>query len=233
MNEARVMNDVRVLLKSLELQAKNIELYLVALTHSSANADKLYTHSDYERLEFLGDSVVSFASADLIYKLHPEMDQGLMSKLRSYLVCSKSLAHYSREIGLQDYVTVGNSVSKDQLMKSDKILEDVFESFVGAIYLDLGLEVAYDFVKRFLYDDIENTGIDELSDPKTRLQEDIQAEFRDSVKYKVIDEQGPPHDRTFKVEVSFNGVVLGVGVGKSKKAAEEAAAKDALSKRAF
>ena len=227
------MKDVKDLLNSLSIKAKNIEYYLVALTHSSANADRSYTHSDYERLEFLGDSVVSFVSADLIYKLHPEMDQGLMSKLRSYLVCSKSLANYSRSMNLQDYVTVGNSVSKEQLLNSDKILEDVFESFVGAIYLDLGLEVAYKFVESYLYDDIENTGIDALIDPKTRLQEDIQAEFRDSVKYKVIDEQGPPHDRTFTVQVSFNDVVLGTGVGKSKKAAEEAAAKDALSKRVF
>jgi len=225
------MKDIRDLLKSLNLEAHNIDLYLIALTHSSANVDRPNAHSDYERLEFLGDSVVSFVSADLIYRLHPEMDQGLMSKLRSYLVCSKSLAHYSRSISLHEYVTVGNSVSKEQLMKSDKILEDVFESFVGAIYLDLGLEVAYEFVKRYLYDDIENTGIDELSDPKTRLQEEIQAEYRDSVKYKVIDEVGPPHDRTFTVQVSFNDVVLGVGTGKSKKAAEEAAAKDALSKK--
>lgn len=225
------MNDVRDLLKKLGIEAKNIDYYLVALTHSSANVDKYINHSDYERLEFLGDSVVSFVSADLIYKLHPEMDQGLMTKLRSYLVCSKSLAHYSRSIGLNEYVTVGNSITPDQLLHSDKILEDVFESFIGAIFLDLGLEKAYEVVERFLYDDIKNTGIDALIDPKTRLQEDIQAEFRDSVKYKVIDEFGPPHDRTFTVQVSFNDVVLGVGSGKSKKAAEEAAAKDALSKR--
>lgn len=225
------MSNLNELFERLKIQPNDLSLYEMALTHSSCNNDSNSKSRDYERLEFIGDSVIGFVSADLIYKLHEEMDQGLMSKLRSYLVCSKSLAHYSREIGLVNFIKVGHSISFDQLTKSDKILEDVFESFMGAIYLDLGFEIVYRVVKDFLYDAIEKTGIDEIVDPKTRLQEEIQAEYRDAVKYVVINESGPAHDRSFEVAVLFNGITLGKGFGKSKKQAEEAAAKDALSKR--
>ena len=225
------MNDIRELLESLHLKWNNLQLYETALTHSSCNNDKNEDIEDYERLEYIGDSVIGFVSADLIFKTHDEMDQGLMSKLRSYLVCSRSLASYSRSIGLDKYIRTGHSISRAQLEKSDKILEDVFEALTGAIYLDLGIETAYQFVKSFLFEDIKNTGIDEIVDAKTRLQEEFQSEFREAVQYILIDERGPAHDRTFEVEVRFNGLLLGRGIGKSKKQAEEAAAADALSKR--
>ena len=212
---------------------KNNDLYLLALTHPSCNSENNTKHQDYEKLEFVGDSVVGFVSADLIYKHHPEMDQGLMSKLRSYLVRSKSLANYSRKYNFHEYIRIGHSISRDQLYHSDKILEDVFEALIGALYLDQGIEVAYRVIEEIFTEDIINTGIDELVDSKTRLQEEIQSEYREAVKYVLIGESGPAHDRTFEVEVLFNGLVLGRGSGKSKKAAEEAAAKDALSKRSI
>ena len=207
------------------------DLYLLALTHPSCNSEFNTKHHDYERLEFVGDSVIGFVSADLIYKIHPEMDQGLMSKLRSFLVCSKSLASFSRKYKFYEFIKIGHSISSEQLYKSDKILEDVFEALIGALYLDQGIEVAYRVIKEIMYDDIVNTGIDDIVDSKTRLQEEIQSEYREAVKYILIGESGPAHDKTFEVEVLFNGIVLGKGKGKSKKAAEEAAAKDALSKR--
>lgn len=219
------------LFKLLGIKPNDNKLYNLALTHPSCNSEANTKHQDYERLEFVGDSVIGFVSADLIFKLHGEMDQGLMSKLRSYLVCSKSLANYSRKIELYKFIRIGHSISLSQLEKSDKILEDVFEALMGAIYLDLGIDVAYRVIKNFLFDDIKNTGIEELVDAKTKLQEDIQSEYREAVKYELIDEYGPAHDRTFEFQVTFNGLVLGKGIGKSKKAAEEAAAKDALRKR--
>lgn len=209
----------------------NTELYLLALTHPSCNSEKNTKHQDYEKLEFVGDSVIGFVSADLIYKLHKEMDQGLMSKLRSYLVCSKSLANYSRKYGFYKFIKIGHSITDEQLYNSDKILEDVFEALIGALYLDKGIDVAYKVIKKILYEDILNTGIDDIVDSKTRLQEEIQAEHREAVKYVLVGESGPAHDKTFEIEVLFNGLVLGKGKGKTKKAAEEAAAKDALSKR--
>ena len=219
------------LLHSFNIEPHNNYYYELAITHPSCNSDLNTKHQDYERLEFVGDSVIGFVSADLIFKLHPEMDQGYMSKLRSYLVCSKSLANYSRQYGLYELIRIGHSISREQLEKSDKILEDVFEAFMGAIYLDQGIDVAYKVVEKILYEDVEKTNLDDIIDAKTRLQEEMQSEYREAVKYELIDEYGPAHDRTFEVQVTFNGLILGRGVGKSKKAAEEAAAKDALRKR--
>ncbi len=218
-------------LSSFGIKTQDYSLYELALTHPSCNSEQNTKHQDYERLEFVGDSVIGFASADLIFKVHPEMDQGLMSKCRSFLVCSKALANYARKYGIYEFIHIGHSISREQLAKSDKILEDVFEAFVGAIYLDQGVDVAYRFVKDVLFEDIKSINIDDIVDAKTRLQEEIQSEYREAVKYELIDEFGPPHDRTFVSQVVFNGLVLGKGNGKSKKASEEAAAKDALSKR--
>ena len=226
------MSDFRQFIEATFLIKPNdLSIFELAITHPSCNAENNTKHHDYERLEFVGDSVIGFVSADLIFKAHPEMDQGLMSKLRSYLVCSKALANYSRKLGVFDFVKIGHSISRDQLYKSDKILEDIFEALIGALYLDSGIQAAYRAIKNILYEDIVKTGIDAIVDSKTRLQEEIQAEHRDAVKYVLIKEEGPAHDRTFTVEVTFNGLILGRGVGKSKKQAEEAAAKDALSKR--
>ena len=221
------------LLNSFNVNPHKLFYYELALTHPSCNSDSNTKHQDYERLEFVGDSVIGFVSADLIFKLHPEMDQGYMSKLRSYLVCSKSLANYSRKYHIYELIRIGHSITQDQLAKSDKILEDVFEAFIGAIYLDQGIEVAYKVVEKILYEDVKKTKIDDIIDAKTRLQEEMQSEYREAVRYELIDEFGPPHDRTFVSQVVFNGIVLGKGQGKSKKAAEEAAAKDALSKRSL
>ena len=227
------MLELMDLLRKFNIEPHDFVNYELALTHPSCNSEQNTKHQDYERLEFVGDSVVGFVSADLIFKLHPEMDQGYMSKLRSFLVCSKSLANYSRKYGIYEFIHIGHSISRDQLAKSDKILEDVFEAFIGAIYLDQGIVVAYRVVQDILFEDIKNTNIDDIIDAKTRLQEEIQSEYREAVRYELIDEFGPPHDRTFVSQVIFNGIVLGKGSGKSKKAAEEAAAKDALSKRSI
>lgn len=225
--------DLIELLHFFDISPRDTYYYELALTHPSCNSDLNTKHQDYERLEFVGDSVIGFVSADLIFKLHPELDQGYMSKLRSYLVCSKSLANYSRKYNIYEIIRIGHSISKEQLEKSDKILEDVFEAFMGAIYLDQGIEVAYKVIEKILFEDVKKTSLDDIVDAKTRLQEEMQSEYREAVHYELIDEFGPPHDRTFVSQVIFNGIVLGKGQGKSKKAAEEAAAKDALSKRSL
>ena len=185
------------LLHSFDVNPGDISYYELAFTHPSCNSDMNTKHQDYERLEFVGDSVIGFVSADLIFKLHPEMDQGYMSKLRSYLVCSKSLANYSRKYHINDYIRIGHSITREQLAKSDKILEDVFEAFIGALYLDQDIGVTYRIIEQILYEDIKQTKIDDIIDAKTRLQEEIQSEYREAVRYELIDEFGPPHDRTF------------------------------------
>ena len=225
------MSNIKEFFASNGIHIKREDLFLLAFTHPSYNADAKTKHHDYERLEYMGDAVLGFVAADLIYKYHPHMDQGLMSKLRSYLVCSRSLASYSRLIGLQNYIRTGHSISHAQLEKSDKILEDVFEAVIGALYLDQGIDIAYQYIKAFILDDIRRVNIDELTDAKTRLQEEMQAEYQDRVTYEVTHIEGPAHDRVFYVDVTFNGVVLASGKGKSKKEAEEDAARKALNKR--
>lgn len=225
------MNKLASLLKSFNISYKNIALYEQALTHPSYNGDANTKHQDYEKLEFMGDAVLNFVTADLVYKNRPEMSEGNLTKLRSVLVSTKPLAAYARKIKLHEYIRIGHSITLEQVKTSDKILENVFESLVGAIYLDAGLKPAYRLISSLLLEDIKNYDVDDLTDYKSKLQEEIQAEHRDAVQYVTIETSGPAHDRTFKVQVLFNGIVLGVGEGKSKKKAEEMAAKSALSKR--
>ena len=224
-------NQITDLLKKLHIRYKDLAIYEQALTHPSYNGEANTKHQDYEKLEFMGDAVLGYVTADLVYKNRPEMSEGDLTKLRSVLVSTKPLAAYARKINLDQYVRIGHSITASQVKESDKILENVFESLIGAIYLDAGLGSAYRFIKSILLKDIRSYDADNLTDYKTKLQEEIQAEHRDAVQYVTVSQSGPAHDRTFKVQVLYNEIVLGVGTGKSKKKAEEMAAKDALSKR--
>ena len=219
------------LLKRLKIVHKDIAIYEQALTHPSYNGDANTKHQDYEKLEFMGDAVLGYVSADLVYKDRPELSEGNLTKLRSVLVSTKPLAAYARRINLPDYIRIGHSITVDQVKQSDKILENVLEALIGAIYLDAGLKTAYGLIKSLLLADIKDYDVDDLTDYKSKLQEEIQAEHRDAVQYVTVETTGPAHDRTFVVHVLFNGIVLGIGKGKSKKKAEEMAAKSALSKR--
>ena len=225
------MNKTSELLKNLQITYKNIALYEQALTHPSYNGDVNTKHQDYEKLEFMGDAVLGYVTADLVYKNRPEMSEGNLTKLRSVLVSTKPLAAYARKINLPNYIRIGHSITIDQVKESDKILENVLEALIGAIYLDAGLKPAYKLISSLLLEDIRSYDADNLTDYKSKLQEEIQAEHRDAVRYVTVETKGPAHDRTFRVQVLYNDIVLGEGEGKSKKKAEEMAAKSALSKR--
>lgn len=225
-------NNTEKLLKVLHVKPRDVKLYELALTHSSFNADAKTKHQDYERLEYIGDAVLGFVTADLIFQVHPEMNQGFMSKLRSHLVQSKSLAKYARKIELSKYVIAGQAIDHETIDKSDKILEDVFEALIGAIYLDQGIKKVTSHIKSFIYNDIKFAKTDNLTDYKTRLQEEMQSEHRDSVSYRVLKMEGPAHERLFVSEVLFDGEVLASGKGRTKKESEQEAAKNALKKKA-
>ena len=225
------MRNIQELLKTLGVHTEQVHLYELALTHPSYNADADTKHSDYERLEYMGDAVLDYVSADLIFHEFPEMEPGSMSKLRSFLVKSHTLSNYARSIHLADYIRTGHSISENQLQQSDKILEDCFEAIIGAIYLDKGMEFASAFIRKFILDDIREFGRQDLTDYKSKLQEEMQAEHRESVHYVTVKEVGPAHDKTYFVNVMFNDIVLASGSGKTKKAAEQDAAKNALKKR--
>ena len=218
--------------KKFNITPKNRDLFEMAFTHSSFNSDAKTTHHDYERLEFIGDSVLGFVVASLIYKYHPEMKEGEMTRTRSSLVQSNSLAKYAINLGYNEYIRAGHSLSLEEASKNHNILEDVFEAVIGALYLDQGIEFCIKFITKIFKDDVINFKIDDFKDYKSLLQEAMQAEYRESVTYRVIREMGPPHDKTFEVEVLFNNCILGKGSGKSKKEAEQNAASDALKKKA-
>ena len=226
------MKDINLFLKKFNIKTTNKELYEMAFTHSSFNSDAKTHHHDYERLEFMGDSVLGFVVASLIFKYHPEMEEGDMTRAKSTLVQSLSLAKFAKKLGFDEFIRAGHSLRIEEASKNHNILEDIFESVIGAMYIDQGIEFCIDFITDVFKDDVIEYNSDDYKDYKSLLQEAMQAEYRESVTYKTIDEVGPPHDRTFKVIVTFNDIVLGNGIGKSKKEAEQAAAKDALSKKA-
>jgi len=227
------MKNIEELFKLIHITPHDISLYKLALTHPSYNADAKTKHHDYERLEYMGDAVLGYVAADLAFKYHPEMEPGNLTKLRSILVKTEALSNYARSINLAEYITVGHSISTEQINASNKILEDVFEALVGAIYLDNKIGVAYKFCKYFLLKGIKNTKETDLTDAKSRLQEEMQAEHREAVHYELINTEGPAHDRVFTVKVMFNDICLATGTGKSKKMAEEDAARKALEKRSI
>ncbi len=215
-----------------KIKPNNKELYELAFTHSSFNNDANTHHHDYERLEFLGDSVLSFVVGTQLFLIRSDMQEGDLTKARSFFVQSKSLANYARKEKFYEFIKIGHSLDENAVINNNSILEDVFEAVLGAIYLDQGIDFVSEFIKSIFVKDIYNFTFEEMQDYKSLLQEAMQAEYRQSVKYKIIDEKGPPHNRIFYVEVSFNGLVLGYGEGKSKKEAEQNAAKSALGKKA-
>ena len=227
------MKSIDEFLKKYGIETNNKNLYEMAFTHSSFNSDAKTHHHDYERLEFIGDSVLGFVIATLLFKEHSNMLEGALTKARSYLVQSEYLANLARKEGYPEFIRAGKSLSGNDIVNNQSILEDVFEAVIGAVYLDKGIFFAQKFIKNIYKDEIKKFTLDEIKDYKSILQEAMQAEYRESVNYKIVFEKGPPHNRTFFAEVSFNGIVLGRGEGKSKKIAEQEAAKDALSKKAI
>lgn len=225
------MKNIKELLVKLNIKPHRLDVYEEAFTHASFNADANTKHHDYERLEFLGDSVINIVITEHAYKSHPEMGQGNLTKIKSTLGATTSLAAHALQYGLDQYIRVGNSFVAE-IKQSKHLLEDVFEAFIGAIYLDQGFDFTQKFLLKIFAKDIEEFKSSEIQDYKSRLQEEVQAEHRESVSYELISEEGPGHNRRFTVRVLFDGIELGVGTGSTKKEAEQNAAKEALAKRA-
>lgn len=204
-------------------------LYNLAFTHSSYNGMAGTRHQDYERLEFLGDSVIGMVTSELCYIYHPDMTQGRLSVLKAQFIRSAAEADYCKKLGLNEYIKVGASFAKDA-SSNVSLLEDVFESFIGAVYLDQGLNFCYKLVRSIYEEDIKNATIDMAINPKSYLQECMQADKKESVTYRIVSELGAGGDKTFVAAVYFEGNEIGRGSGKNKKAAETEAARDALKK---
>lgn len=192
----------------------------VALTHTSyANEHNV---PSYERLEFLGDAVLELIMSDYFYK-NTDYSEGKMSKVRASYVCEAALDKYAEVIHLRDYIKVGHSLESDI---NETITADVFEAVIATIYLNSGYNKAKEFVmdiaKPFILNNVKF-----MSDYKSYLQELVQTDKK-SLSYNVVKETGPSHDKTFEVEVEVDGIVYAHGIGKSKKEAEQNAAKNAI-----
>ena len=200
-----------------------------ALSHSSyANEMRLSKLANNERLEFLGDAVLELMSSEYIFSNNAEMYEGEMTKLRASLVCEPTLAMCAREIKLGEYILLGKGEIATGGSNRDSILSDAFEAVIGAIYLDGGFTSAKEFVMKFVLDDIDSKKL--FFDSKTILQEMVQADYKEPLVYKLIGESGPDHDKVFTVAAIVDGKELSQGSGKTKKAAEQAAAYQAILK---
>ena len=212
----------------LNYKFSNQELLKNALTHSSY-ANEVHSHTgSNERSEFLGDSVLSIIVSDYIYKNFKNLPEGELTKLRASLVCEKSLFSFAKQINLGDYILLGKGEMHNHGNERASILSDAFEAVLAAIYLDGGMESARKFVLHFIIPELKERDEDTFKDYKTALQEVIQRNPEERLKYVLTDESGPDHDKRFTVEVHLNSNIIGCGVGKSKKQAEQEAARQAL-----
>jgi len=215
-------------LKKYNIIPKSIEYYNIAFTHTSyANEHNL--NYNYERLEFLGDAVLELTVTDYLYK-NMNIKEGEMTRLRANYVCENALYEYSKEVDLGKYIKLGNGEKISGGQNKKAIVADVFEAIIGAIYLDLGYDKAKKFIEQIVFPHIEKNEENEyLMDYKSELQEKVQTDKK-SVEYILINETGPAHDKTFEVEVKIDNIVYGKASAKSKKEAEQLAAKEALKK---
>ena len=212
----------------LHYKFKNPKYLENALTHSSyANERRKNTKSN-ERLEFLGDSVLSIVVSDYIYKHCPDYPEGDLTKLRSALVCEKTLCKFSRSLNLGEYLLLSKGELHSKGNERPSILADAFEAIIASIYLDGGMEAAREFVLRFVVPEIKKPYTKLFKDYKTSLQEIVQKNPEESLKYVLVSESGPDHNKHFVMEVHLNNNVIGKGGGRSKKEAEQNAAKEAL-----
>lgn len=199
-----------------------------ALTHSSyANENRDRGCQDNERLEFLGDSVLGFVTAEFLYENFPTKPEGELTRIRAALVCESSLAKAARGIGLGKELLLGQGEDNNGGRDRDSILSDAMESVFAAVYLDGGFSPARDLIRRILLDDSHVKKTSSL-DYKTMLQELVQRKKNQVIRYDMIREYGPDHDKTFEVLVCVNGREAGRGKGSSKKRAEQNAAENGI-----
>lgn len=206
---------------------RNPSLLERAMMHSSyVNEKHLPKYCCNERLEFLGDAVLELVSSDYLFKENPEVSEGELTKTRASMVCEPSLAFCARDISLGEYLLLGKGEEATGGRKRESVTSDAMEALIGAIYLDGGFTNAKEFIHRFVLSDLENKKL--FFDSKTILQEIVQSENNRGISYRLLKEEGPDHDKEFFVEVYLGDVNYGIGKGRTKKAAEQEAAYEAI-----
>ncbi len=220
--------------KALNVKFKNPKLLANAFVHRSylnevSAPDTVFTH-DNERLEFLGDSVLSLIVSEHLYLTYPDQKEGILTHYRSVLVRTESLADMTTQLDLAKFLFLSKGEHERGGTKTKSILANTYEAVLGAIFLDLGMLASKKFIFRTLLKGPSSDLESSLLDPKSRLQEIVQKRFKSSPFYKTVSESGPDHAKTFTVEVMINRLVSGTGIGNSKQEAQQDAAKAALNK---
>ena len=205
---------------------KDENLVKQALTHSSfSNEQKINRFPDYERLEFLGDSVLEMVSSAFLFRTYPEKNEGQMTKLRASMVCEAALAFCAQDIHLEEFILLGKGEEATGGRHRDSIISDVMEAVIGAIYMDSGITDAEKYINRFILSDLEDKQI--FYDSKSILQEMVQS-GGGKLTYELCGESGPEHDKMFTTAVMIDDKKMGEGAGRTKKAAEQRAAYEAI-----
>ena len=203
------------------------QLLIQAFTHSSfVNEQKINKRPDYERLEFLGDAVLEMISSAYLFRKFPDKKEGQMSKMRASLVCEGALAYDAEQLSLKDYIQLGKGEEATGGRNKESIIADVMEAVIGALFLDGGIEESKRFIDSYVLTNIEAVQI--FVDSKSVLQEMAQGENLGDIRYEICGESGPEHDKIFEVRVFVGDKNLGEGTGKTKKAAEQQAAYQAV-----
>ncbi|MBP1991373.1 ribonuclease III [Paenibacillus eucommiae] len=223
--------DIKELQNTIGIKFRKLDLLKQAFTHSSyVNEHRIAGYKDNERLEFLGDAVLELTVSEFLYFTYPNRSEGELTKLRASIVCEPSLVTFAENLDFGAYVFLGKGEELTGGRFRPALLADVFESFIGALYLDQGLEVVKTFLNRYVFVQISSEGKLLIHDYKTQLQEHTQQNNLGVIEYRIVDERGPAHEREFIAEVFIEDQLLGKGTGRSKKEAEQQAASEALAK---
>ena len=224
------MEDLHVLEQRLGYVFQDLRLLRGALYHSSyANEHRAQGISSNERLEFLGDAVLGFVSADYLYRKHPDLPEGELTRIRAALVCEDSLHEVAQRLRLGDFLMLGKGEESGGGRHRPSILADAVEAVLAAVFLDGGIDEARRLIYRILLEKEPEQAVESRRrDCKTELQELVQRKPNQELHYALVSESGPDHAKEFTVAVTLNGQVVGLGVGRSKKEAEQSAARTAL-----
>nr|WP_282433269.1 ribonuclease III [Ureibacillus chungkukjangi] len=225
----KVRHQFEFLQEELNIYFRNKSLLYQAFTHSSyVNEHRRKLFTDNERLEFLGDAVLELSVSKYLFEKYPHMSEGELTKLRASIVCEPSLVIFANELNFGKYVLLGKGEELTGGRERPALLADVFESFIGSLYLDQDLENVVEFLERIVFPKVEVGAFSHVMDFKSQLQEMVQQSNNGTLHYEIVDEKGPAHNRTFVSRVLLNDKELGIGRGKSKKEAEQQAAQNAM-----
>lgn len=223
------LKDLQQLHTTLGIQFRKPELLKQAFTHSSYVNEQRSSHlEDNERLEYLGDAVLELSVSEYLFRTYPHRTEGELTKIRASIVCEPSLMAFAERLEFGSYMFLGKGEELTGGRTRPAMLADVFEAFIGALYLDQGLEAVQRFLQKVVFNELQDEAKLQVTDFKTQLQEYTQHHGMGVLEYRIVDERGPAHERQFVSEVRMEGAVLGQGMGRSKKEAEQQAAAQAL-----